>query len=63
VEDQRVELAGLRGELQALYAQFTHVTAEYDAGRLTLNEEAALLNSIIHATVAVMDRVTTLMLK
>jgi hypothetical protein len=47
-------------EIRALHVQFTHVTSEYEAGRLTLGEEAVLLRDIIHATGAVMDQVAAL---
>jgi hypothetical protein len=60
MDDQRAQLARLRMEMQALHARFTHVTSEYEAGRLTLSEEAVLLRDIIHATGAVMDQVSAL---
>ena len=60
MEGHRGQLARLHGEIRALHVRFTFVTGEYDAGRITLNEEAMLLRDIIHATGAVMDRVSAL---
>jgi hypothetical protein len=57
----RKQIARLHGEIRALHVRFTFVTAEYDAGHITLSEEAMLLSDIIYATGAVMDRVNALM--
>ncbi|MDQ2787755.1 MAG: hypothetical protein M3Y58_22430 [Chloroflexota bacterium] len=60
MESHRRQLARFHIEIRALHTQFTAVTTQYEAGHLTLSEEVMLLRDIIHATTAVMDRVTAL---